>query len=240
MAEASKPGRSDIYVRPKGEHNLSLVDDLNAASIQQMKTAGFVPAVVVQTSPGNFQAWLKHPAPLSKELSTAVARELATNFGGDRGAADWRHFGRLAGFTNRKEKYVGLNGQYPFVLLTEHTGKTYESGEQFVACVRAQMEAELAERQKAMHKHHPRPASPSSIKSIDAFRADPRYGGDGTRIDLAYAVYAVSQGLNADAIGSALRTRDLSHKGTERRQAEYVERTIRKALSAVEPNHRGR
>ena len=103
LKHQNRDGRN-VYVRPKGEHNLSLVDDLSADAVGQMKKTGFAPALVVQTSPGNFQAWLKHPEPLSKELSTAVARELATKFGGDRGAADWRHFGRLAGFTNRKDK----------------------------------------------------------------------------------------------------------------------------------------
>ena len=37
---------------------------------------------------------------------------------------------------------------------------------------------------------------PQDLKSIDAFRADGRYGGDGTRIDLAYAVYALSHGVS--------------------------------------------
>ena len=99
----NRNGRN-IYIRPGGEHNLSLIDDLTAESIERMRAEGFRPALVVETSPGNFQAWLKHSRRLSKELSTAAARALAQEFGGDLGAADWRHFGRLAGFTNRKEK----------------------------------------------------------------------------------------------------------------------------------------
>jgi hypothetical protein len=89
----------NIYVRPKGEHHLSLVDDLTAEAIQRMKADGFGPAVVVETSPGNFQAWLNHGQVLPKQLSTLAARTLAERYGGDRGAADWRHFGRLAGAT---------------------------------------------------------------------------------------------------------------------------------------------
>src|ERR1051325_2993648 len=42
----------NIYVRPKGEHHLSLVDDLTADAIQRMKADGFAPAAVVETSPG--------------------------------------------------------------------------------------------------------------------------------------------------------------------------------------------
>jgi RepB DNA-primase from phage plasmid len=44
-----------------------------------MKEAGFNPAVIVETSPGNYQAWLKHAERLSKELSTSAARTLAEN-----------------------------------------------------------------------------------------------------------------------------------------------------------------
>ena len=66
----------------------------------------------------------------------------------------------------------------------------------------------------------------------DVFRADPRYGGDGTRIDLAYAIYALAPGVPESQVEAAIRSRDLSHKGGERRQADYVERTIRKALES--------
>jgi RepB DNA-primase from phage plasmid len=229
----------NIYIRPKGEHKLSLVDDLTSDRVQHMKAAGFAPALIVQTSPGNFQAWLKHPATLPKDLSTAAARELATKFEGDRGAADWRHFGRLAGFTNRKDKYQGPDGLFPFVLLTEHTGVAYGTGEQFMNGVRSRFEAELVERRKAF-SDLPRQVQTTSLKSIEAFRADTRYGGDGTRVDLAYAVYALSHGVNPEVVTAALRSRDLSHKGTERRQEEYVGRTIRKALGAIEFNNRGR
>ena len=46
----------NIYIRPKGEHSLSLIDDLTRESVDRMKREGFEPCVVVETSPGNFQA----------------------------------------------------------------------------------------------------------------------------------------------------------------------------------------
>ena len=104
LRHQNREGRN-IFIRPKGEHDLSMVDDLTKDAVSSMKEKGFNPAVIVETSPGNYQAWLKHPERLDKEVSTAAARALAEKFGGDRGAADWRHFGRLAGFANRKAKY---------------------------------------------------------------------------------------------------------------------------------------
>ena len=77
LKHQNRSGRN-IYVRPQGEHRLSLIDDLKADDIQNMKASGFTPAAVVQTSPDNFQAWLKHPEVLDKETSTAAARALGT------------------------------------------------------------------------------------------------------------------------------------------------------------------
>jgi hypothetical protein len=236
LRHQNREGRN-IYVRPKGEHHLSMVDDLTAGSIYAMKDAGFNPAITVETSPGNFQVWLKHPERLSKETSTAAARALAEKFGGDRGAADWRHFGRLSGFTNRKTKYLAADtGLYPFVHLIDANGSVYPEAERFLTSVKSDLERRQAEREEVRRSQlaHANVIRPQDLKSIEVFRADSRYGGDGTRVDLAYAVYALSHGATVEQVETAIRSRDLSHKGSERRQHDYVARTIKKALATVE------
>jgi len=131
----NRDGRN-IFCRPKGEHHLSLVDDVSQAALTEMKRSGFEPALIVETSPNNFQAWLNHGRTLTPALSTAVAKALAKKFGGDSGAADWRHFGRLAGFTNRKERYRNpANGLHPFVRLVEYRGRSYERATDFVKSI---------------------------------------------------------------------------------------------------------
>lgn len=230
----------NIYVRPKGEHHLSLVDDLSKSAVERMKAEGFEPAAIIETSPQNFQAWLNHGERLSKDIGTAVARVLANRFDGDAKAADWRHFGRLAGFTNQKEKHRQPNGLFPFVRLIESTGVIYGEAGRFVTGIREQCERE----HHARRKRHSARQSPARFngpdKTIEAFRQNPAYGGDGTRIDLAYALYAFSRGLSDEEVRAAIRTRDLSHKGAERRQEEYVERTVRKALALQQSQARGR
>jgi hypothetical protein len=234
LRHQNRAGRN-IYIRPKGEHDLSMVDDLTKDAISTMMQAGFSPAVVVETSPGNYQAWLRHPERLSKELSTAAARALAEKFGGDRGAADWRHFGRLAGFTNRKAKYFDASsGLYPFVRLIEAAGGVYPEADRFLAGVKSGLERQYAERERLRERAKAATVRQLDLKRIDVFRADGRYGGDGTRVDLAYAVYAMSHGASAAEVQAAIRSRDLSHKGNERRQNDYVERTIKKALETIE------
>jgi hypothetical protein len=229
-----------IYVRPKGEHNLSLVDDLTADALAVMKREGFHPTLVVETSPSNFQAWVKHPEPLEKQLSTATARALAERFRGDSGAADWRHFGRLSGFFNRKLKYRDVTtGLYPLVRLIEAEGKVYPMADHFLAKVRQCVEERLRARESFHLRTTTLPIGPKR-KTIDDFRSDPRYGADGNRIDLAYAIYALSHGASEADVAAAIGTRDLSKKGAEQRQEDYIERTIRKATNRLLEPCRGR
>jgi hypothetical protein len=271
---------SHIYVRPKGENNLTLIDDLKLHAVAQLRRAGLQPAAVVRTSPGNYQVWIKHTASLERELGTAVARDLAEHFGGDVKAADWRHFGRLSGFRNTKAKHKevvpapeydewrgrnfhrDLEGQwvdrdggvhtegelremharlvpttrYPFVRLLEASGVVARESERVVASAKARLHQERMERARLQAEFRilaPR-QSAESIKGIEQFREDVRYGGDGTRVDLAYAVYALARGADLASVEAALRTRDLSHKGNEKRQRDYIARTVRKAMVSLE------
>jgi hypothetical protein len=224
----------NIYIRPSGEHQFSLVDDVSEANIEVMKRSGFHPAAIVETSPGNFQGWLNHGRPLPKELGTAAARALAEQFGGDIKAADWRHFGRLAGFTNQKEKHRQASGLFPYVRLTEAAGGVYPRAETFLSGVERRFQAEQQSRRERLAALPRSSSEESRMKSIEVFRRNPVYGGDGTRSDLSYTTYAVSRGCSPTEIKAALRSRDLSHKGNERRQESYIDRTIRKALSLLE------
>src|SRR6266496_6265175 len=48
LRHENRNGRN-IYIRPQGEHNLSLVDDLSRGAVIAMKQAGFGPAAVIET-----------------------------------------------------------------------------------------------------------------------------------------------------------------------------------------------
>lgn len=71
------------------------------------------------------------------------------------------------------------------------------------------------------------------LKTIEDFRKNRSYSGDGNRIDLAYAVYALSHGVSEGAIRQAISSRDLSKKGSEQGQRQYIDRTIAKALAGA-------
>ncbi len=94
----------------------------------------------METSPGNFQAWLNHGRVLACALSTQTAKELARRFGGDPSSADWRHFGRLAGFTNQKPGRRLPTGLPPFVQLRESRAGAYTAAAEFIEQVIALVE----------------------------------------------------------------------------------------------------
>ena len=66
-----------------------------------MRADGLAPCVVLQTSPGNLQVWMQvSTTPLEPAVATSIGKQLARRYGGDLASSDWRHLGRLAGFTN--------------------------------------------------------------------------------------------------------------------------------------------
>jgi hypothetical protein len=50
---------------------------------------------------------------------------------------------------------------------------------------------------------------------------------------LAYAIYALSHNIAEDDIRAAIASRDLTKKGSERRQQDYISRTLGKAHSVA-------
>jgi hypothetical protein len=224
-----------IYVGPYGVHALGLVDDLSADSIKRMKESGFEPALVVETSPGNFQAWLNHGRVLDCPLSTQAAKELARRFDGDPSSADWRHFGRMAGFTNQKPERRLPTGLPPFVQLRESRGGLYTAAAEFMQQVIALVERgrlqTAASADAQLHPHE------ELNRLVSDFHRDPRYAGDLHRADMAWAIYAASRGVPQQRIrDEILHARDLSKKGGPARQLDYAERTASKALTATRAN----
>jgi hypothetical protein len=81
-----------------------------------MQTNGHAPCVVLQTSPGNLQAWVHvSHTPLPPAAASFIGKQLAQRYGGDLASSDWRHLGRLAGFTNQKPQRRNGRGYAPWV-----------------------------------------------------------------------------------------------------------------------------
>jgi DNA primase RepB-like protein len=111
----------DVYVQPyAGNHNAGYIlvdlDHARPTTIATMRAHGHDPCVVLQTSPGHLQAWIRlSTSPLEPALASTAGKLLAAAYGGDPASTDWRHLGRLAGFTNQKPARRTSGGHAPWV-----------------------------------------------------------------------------------------------------------------------------
>lgn len=238
---------ADIYIRPAGQQNqgIVLVDDLSRGQVDRMKAAGLEPAVVVETSPQNLQAWVRvSEKPLHPEVATGISQALARQFEGDPNSADWRHFGRLAGFTNQKPEHTTENGLHPWVLCHESSGKQATNGPQLVLVAekaaldreaRAEQETRLraARMAKEAGKHRdPTLTYQLSMKGIlerfgDQWKAQNKGQIDYSRLDFMISKEMAKRGYSAQDLEKALNnaspelpTRKAGH------EQDYVRRTV--------------
>jgi hypothetical protein len=236
LLKAHNARGAHIYIRPAGEHRYTVLDDLSAEAVEQLAADGFEPCAVVETSPGNFQAWLKHGDVYPAAFSTFVAQTLARRYGADPNAADWRRFGRLPGFTNCKPKYKKTNGLYPYVLLRSNSGVEFSAAARFRLEVTRLYQLHEQEREFRAVQHQVRlePASGQpaySCLSLERFRNAAKFHDRPAAADIAFCVAAISLRMPDDAIAAALDTNYLSSDPNPSRRAAYIRRTMTKARS---------
>ena len=227
---------SHIYIRPSGEHRYSVLDDLSEISLAKLTGDGFTPCAVVETSAGNFQAWLKHPAALPKLLGSIASQTLAARYDADLSAAGWRRFGRLPGFTNCKPKYRRPDGLFPFVRLKSCSAEQYPMADVFVQEI-----TKLHEEREQQHEARrlqaslsPRRGPRFSNVSLERFRTSSKYHHRPAAADIAFCVAAYANGMDEARIERALEDDYLSRDPSPSKRASYIRRTMTKARDWAE------
>ena len=222
---------SHIYIRPSGEHRFTVLDDLNEATLARLSEDGFTPCAVVETSAGNFQAWLKHPNVFPKLIATFAAQTLADRYDADPSAADWRRFGRLPGFTNCKPKYRKPNGLFPFVRLKSHSGEQYPMAVAFVQEITKLYKEREQEREarRLQASLSPQRGRRLTNLSLERFRTSTKYHDRPAAADIAFCVAAYANDMTDDRIERALEDDYLSRDPSPSKRAAYIRRTMEKA-----------
>jgi hypothetical protein len=201
--------------------------------------------VVTETSPGNYQAWVRVAAgPIREELATAVARELAWQYGGDPASAHWRHLGRLAGFTNNKPSRVLREGPYqglpPFVLLRDASGRVAPAGAALLerAAERLAEPERLTPERSRTWTWAPLAGQMQESEELGALyrahaqRLRERVGGDLSRLDWAVAQDLRAQGHSAaEVAGAVLAGSPYLAERKAGHVQDYVERTVAKVFA---------
>ena len=93
----------DVYIRPArgASHPIVFLDDLSPGKANGI--ARKYGSLVVETSADNCQCWIRVARPLSESERAAVQRSLVLKVGADPMSASGDHFGRAAGYCNRKK-----------------------------------------------------------------------------------------------------------------------------------------
>ena len=229
----------NVYVRLQGSQGLLLLDDVGLGTIEQMKLDGAEPALVVETSPMNFQAWVRvSNEPIPELEATQIAKVLAQRYNADSNSADYRHFGRLAGFTNPKQSHAQSNGTFPFVLLRESKGKIASNA----TLLRLEAKKLIETQSKAGGGQRPTQKPTMCVVNgrdptkaylelaaqlIDSYGQDTDY----SRVDWMVVKTLLSEGFSAEQIKVAMQ--ESSPSLQERKKGhvdDYINRTVEKAV----------
>ena len=214
-----------------------LLDDIKNPEIDRLYKDGFEPFYYLETSPSNYQAIIKlSDSRLSKEIQAFISKQLSEIYFADKNSSDTGHFFRLAGFTNRKRKYL-KNGVFPFVKLYIGKNKTCSKGQEYIDRIMKGIENGLIEL----------PVSPVEITTRPAIKAGKKEKNgcflyiekiyktgnlsDLSAVDFKTVKYALAKGFEINDIKEAIRR--LSPNIESRKKGhidDYLSRTINKAM----------
>lgn len=248
---------NEIYIRPAASTDAALIllDDLPASTALTLQADGLAPACITETSPGNFQAWIRiSETPVNSAIRGTIARRLADELGADKASAEKRHFGRLAGFTNRKPKRTLPNGHHPFVLCHRSDGVVAARGADLIRdAEKALSEKKLASEKKSvseprvaqapLSKTHAAPPRPrvrldAGMAFRDHWREWEAQGGtDKSAGDFAVACRMVWEGYGSYEIERAMAANspDIEARKPRGYVGAYCIATVEKAREAVRP-----
>ena len=254
--QAQNTNGSDIYCRPARREisSLVLVDDLTLAELSRLRAGPLTPAVITETSPANFQAWIELGEPVSADVRKEIARDLAREYDADPNSADAFHYGRLAGFTNRKPSRVDEAGRAPFVLLTSYRGKPAPGAEGLIRAATERLAAsrEQGEKIGAMVRDAARSMPVGGLaysvgighwykELYSSLRTHFGPDFDSSRADWMAAVAMYRRGYAYEAVVDALKLHSPGISSRKRRNAElYICSTAGKAEVWVELERQGR
>ena len=133
-----------VLVRPQSTSTVHL-DGLDRDRVERARAAGYQPAAVVESAPGRFEAWLKHPMRLDSRDASSARNLLARQLVGD---ANHGGFGHLAGF-RAGEAHVRLEAATG--------GATYDHASSLLARLREwdQTQAALAVSEPSLRQELP-------------------------------------------------------------------------------------
>jgi hypothetical protein len=241
----------DVYIWPYAENQNAgyILLDLDWASpsvFETMRANGHEPCVVLQTSPGHLQAWIRvSMGPLEPTVATAVGKHLARTYGADLASTDWRHLGRLAGFTNQKPQRRARSGYAPWVKVVYARAGFARNAETLLQSVlptvtqRRSHNAIAESNRAAIWRPHAAPPSIDAAEAAEIYQnwthrwriAERFTQPDWSIVDLWIARKLLSQGTSVERVQDILRLGSPHFPRRHTDPDDYLRRTVAYALS---------
>lgn len=231
----------DVYIHPyAGNENAGYIlvdlDRADPRAVDLMRANGHDPCVVVQTSPGHLQAWIRlSSSPLEPAVATAASRHLAHLYGGDWASTDWRHLGRLAGFTNQKPTRRTPDRYAPWVRLVHARAGVAPRGGSLLESVRQSIQPPSSPFPINWTATDPGPTSAAEAVTIyqscmQRWHIRERFPQpDWSIVDLWVAKHLLSQGKPAVQIQTILRLASPHFPRRHGDPDDYLRRTVERA-----------
>lgn len=224
-----RKGRNLYYTPISGDMHHILVDDLTKEKLELFLADGYSPAVILESSPGNYQAILNVPklhGGFDKETANRLMRELNEKYGDPKISAAV-HPHRIPGTHNNKAKHRRPDGTFPEVKLISARkricAKALERSRSLAKAIEKEIKETDAAKRYARYK--PRENDGRSLSPYEAYMCHAEdliahYGSisDWSRLDAMIAVRmyvtGYSEAERADAIAQGAKDiRPLPEKG---------------------------
>src|SRR5512134_3324387 len=131
MQRLQRRGENLYYTPLSDDKHHLLIDDMDRGKLARLIQDGYKPAVVLESSPGNYQAIITIPklgTAHDRDVGNRLAEQLNREYG-DPKLSGCIHPHRAPGYENRKPKHQREDGTYPEVRLARaeprECGKTW-------------------------------------------------------------------------------------------------------------------
>ena len=230
----------NIYYTPLSEnrHHI-LIDDMTKESLEKLYTDGFQPAVVLESSPGNYQCVLTIPklqSPHNRDVGNRITERLNRQYG-DKKLSGCIHPHRAPGFGNLKPKHRREDGSFPRVKLLKAEKRECTKAQELARQIAREYAA--AETQKRRARPAPVTAQPgNATASYAAHYENIRQHlalEDLSRVDAMIALRLRATGHSQQAVAEAVRqcAPTIREKNEGRDWQRYAERTAAYAFSVA-------
>ena len=233
MLRFQRRGENLYYTPLSDDRHHILIDDMTRDSLKRLQEDGFRPAVILESSPGNFHCLLTIPrlgTEFDRDVGNRITERLNREYG-DKKLCGCIHPHRAPGFENRKPKHRREDGSFPQVKLL--FAERRECGKALAMARRIDHEyAKAAEKRKAERRTFTmpdvRPGDPAAayyahLENIRRHLTIEDY----SRVDAMIALRLRSNGHSRESVEEIIRAcaPTIRETQTGRNWQRYAERT---------------